>query len=78
MATPGPARPLLLPPCKEAAPENGALGFKEKEEPKSLKLRGKDSLERPEAVSEANTEAWTVCGSQEMTVGGGLGEQRGL
>lgn len=57
MATPGPARPLLLPPCKEAAPENGALGFKEKEEPKSLKVGGKDALERPEATSEENTEA---------------------
>lgn len=69
---------MLLPPCKEAAPENEALGFKEKEEPKSLKVGGKDSLERPEAVSEANTEAQTICGGQEMAAGGGLGEQRGL
>lgn len=31
LATPGPARPLPLPPCKEAAPEHEVPGFKEKE-----------------------------------------------
>ena len=56
LAPPGPARPLLLPPCKEAAPENEALGFKEKVEPKSLKVGGTHSLQRPEAMSEANTD----------------------
>lgn len=53
---------MLLPPCKEAAPENKTLGFKEKEESKGLKGGGKASLERPEAMSETNTETQTIYG----------------
>ena len=39
--------------------------------PKSLKVGDKDSMERPEAMSEADTEVQTICGGREMAAGGG-------
>lgn len=59
LATPGPARPTIL-PLRKLPPEDGALGLQEKEEPKSLKAGSKGSLERPEAMAEANTEPLLV------------------
>lgn len=79
-ATPRPARPLPFSPCEEAAPEDGALGLHEKEEPKAPWCEAKThgvgvGAQRP---GQRQTWAQKISGGQDMASRGGAEKQRGL